>query len=126
VVSETLKVSKKVTLIIKQINLRNWIWFSLFRSRVSKTVFGTLDPWSIYSHIWQWDWYNWTLLAIFCSACQSDSFKRNWNASFCQAWNLKEPWCQFHQHSLSSFYARRSRKRKKIRLSHQYLFTLLG
>jgi len=34
-------------------------------------------------------------------------------------------WAQFHQRSMYSFYARRSRKRKKIQVSHQYLFTLL-
>ncbi len=33
---------------------------------------------------------------------------------------------QFHQRSMYSFYAGRSRKRKKIQLSHKYLFTLLG
>jgi len=34
--------------------------------------------------------------------------------------------CQFHQHFTYSFYACRSQKRKKIQLSHKYLFTLLG
>jgi len=34
--------------------------------------------------------------------------------------------CQFHQRFKSSFYACRSQKRKKIQLSHQFLFTLLG
>ncbi len=33
---------------------------------------------------------------------------------------------QFHQHSTYSFYACRSRKCKKLQLSHKYLFTLLG
>jgi hypothetical protein len=41
------------------------------------------------------------------------------------------PWlwfsrCQFHQHSTDSFYAQRSQKRKKMQLSHWYLFTLSG
>jgi hypothetical protein len=35
-------------------------------------------------------------------------------------------WGQFHQCFTCSFYACRSQKRKKIQLSHQYLFTLLG
>ncbi len=34
--------------------------------------------------------------------------------------------CQFHQHFMYNFYARRSQKRKKILLSHQYLFTFTG
>jgi len=34
--------------------------------------------------------------------------------------------CQFHQRFTCSFYTRRSQKRKRIQLSHQYLFTLLG
>jgi len=34
--------------------------------------------------------------------------------------------CQFHQHFMSSFYARRSQNCKNIQLCHQYLFTLLG
>jgi len=34
--------------------------------------------------------------------------------------------CQFHQRFTQSFYTRRSRKCKKIQLSHQYLFTLSG
>ena len=33
---------------------------------------------------------------------------------------------QFHQRSTYSFYACRSQKRKKIQLSHKYLFMLLG
>ena len=37
-----------------------------------------------------------------------------------------DTWAQFHQRSTYSFYARRSQKRKKIQLSHKYLFTLLG
>jgi len=37
-----------------------------------------------------------------------------------------DTWCQFHQHFTQGFYARRSQKGKKIQLSHQYLFTLLG
>ncbi len=41
-----------------------------------------------------------------------------------------DPWCQFHQRSTYSFCARRSQKHKKygkkIQLSHQCLFTLLG
>jgi len=35
-------------------------------------------------------------------------------------------WAQFHQRFMYNFYARRSQKRKKIQLSHKYLFTLLG
>jgi len=35
-------------------------------------------------------------------------------------------WCKFHQHFTYSFYTRRSQKRKKIQLSHKYLYTLLG
>jgi hypothetical protein len=35
-------------------------------------------------------------------------------------------WCQFHQHFTYNFYARRCQKRKKIQLSHKYLFTLSG
>jgi len=34
--------------------------------------------------------------------------------------------CQFHQRFTRNFYARRSRKCKKIQLSHEHLFTLLG
>ncbi len=34
--------------------------------------------------------------------------------------------CQFHQSFTRSFYTCRSQKRKKIQLSHQYLFTLSG
>ncbi len=34
--------------------------------------------------------------------------------------------CQCHRHFTCSVYTRRSQKRKKIQLSHQYLFTLLG
>jgi len=34
--------------------------------------------------------------------------------------------CQFHQCFTYSFYARRSRKSKKLQLSHQYFFMLLG
>jgi len=34
--------------------------------------------------------------------------------------------CPFHQRFTYSFYARRSQKRKKIQLSHQYLFMILG
>jgi len=34
--------------------------------------------------------------------------------------------CQFHQRSTYSFYTRKTQKRKKILLSHQYLFALLG
>jgi len=37
-----------------------------------------------------------------------------------------EIWCQFHQRSTYSFCACRSQKRKKILLSHKYLFTLSG
>jgi len=33
---------------------------------------------------------------------------------------------QFHQHFTYNFYAHRSQKRKKIQLSHKYLFTLSG
>jgi hypothetical protein len=35
-----------------------------------------------------------------------------------------DTWAQFHQCSMYSFYARSSPKRKKILLSHKYLFTL--
>jgi len=35
-------------------------------------------------------------------------------------------WAQFHQRSMYSFCACRSQKRKKIQLSHKYLFTLSG
>jgi len=42
------------------------------------------------------------------------------------AWTPLESRCQFHQRSTHSFYARRSQKRKKIQLSHQYLLTLSG
>ncbi len=37
-----------------------------------------------------------------------------------------ETWGQFHQCLTRTFYARKSRKRKKVQLSHQYLFTLSG
>jgi len=44
------------------------------------------------------------------------------------SWRTKvggiDPWCQFYQRFTRSYYARRSWKRKKIQLSHQYLFTL--
>jgi len=33
---------------------------------------------------------------------------------------------QFHQRSTYSFYTHRSRKSKKLQLSHKYIFTLLG
>jgi len=39
---------------------------------------------------------------------------------------IPQSWAQFQQHSMNSFFARRSRKRKKILLSHQYFFTLSG
>jgi len=45
------------------------------------------------------------------------TLKNNWNV---------DTWGRFHQRSTYSFCARRSQKRKKIQLSHQCLFTLLG
>jgi len=39
---------------------------------------------------------------------------------------LELSWGRFHQRSTYSFYARRSRKCKKIQLSRQYLFMLSG
>jgi len=39
---------------------------------------------------------------------------------------FSESRCQLNQHFTQSFYTRRSQKRKKIQLSHKYLFTILG
>ncbi len=50
--------------------------------------------------------------------------------SYTQLWQIIEKIrnyrCQFHQYFNYNFYARRSQKRNKIQLSHEYLFTHLG
>jgi len=49
------------------------------------------------------------------------------NVSFFGWWvSIVYSWAQFHQRSTYSFYARRSRMRKKRQSSHQYHLALLG